>query len=101
MSDSFCQERVKMHLSKILILLNHLAENSIENWELNYHDQKIRQTLMHDIRKHWTTVLTLLGLISSIYHDFSHWRSNQQPQIAVPKLYSGATSSYRPQVMPN
>ena len=29
--------------------------------ELNYHDQKIRQTLACDIRKHWTAVSTLLG----------------------------------------
>ena len=35
--------------------------------ELNYHDRKIRRTLTHDIRKHWTAVLTLLGLISIVY----------------------------------
>ena len=40
--------------------------------ELNYHDQKIRQTLARDIRKHWTAVSTLLGLISRLYCDFSH-----------------------------
>ena len=34
--------------------------------ELNYHDQKIRQTIARDIRKHWTAILTLLGLISSV-----------------------------------
>ena len=44
--------------------------------ELNYHDQKIRRTLTHDIRKQWTAVLTLLGLIISVYHDLHHWRSN-------------------------
>ena len=55
--------------------------------ELNYYDQKIRGTLMHDIRKHWTTISTLLGLISSVYRDLHHWGSNQQPQIAEPKLY--------------
>ena len=38
---------------------------------------------MHDIRKHWTAVSTLLGLISSVYHGVHHWRSNQ---IAEPKL---------------
>ena len=37
--------------------------------------------------KHWTAVSTLLGLISSVYHDLNHWRSNQQPQIAEQKLY--------------
>ena len=59
--------------------------------ELNYHDQKIRQTPTHDIQKHWTAVSTLLGLISSIYHDLHHWRLNQQPQIAEPKLYNWPT----------
>ena len=48
--------------------------------ELNYHDQKIQQTLTHDIQKHWIAVSTLLGLISSVYHDFRHWRLNQRPQ---------------------
>ena len=62
--------------------------------ELNYHDQKIRWTLMHDMRKHWTAVSTLLGLISSVYCDHHHWRSKQQLQIAVQKLYNWATSSY-------
>ena len=33
--------------------------------KLNYHDQKIRQTLGCNIRTHWT----LLGLISSVYRD--------------------------------
>ena len=32
--------------------------------------------------EHWTAVLTLLGLISSAYHDFHHWRLNQQAQNA-------------------
>ena len=58
--------------------------------ELNYHDLKI-----HDIWKHWTAVSTLLGLISSVYRDLHDWRSNQRPQIAEPKLYNWATSSYR------
>ena len=47
---------------------------------MNYHDQKLLQTLTHDIRKHWTAVSTLFGLISSVYRDLPHWRSNQQPQ---------------------
>ena len=62
---------------------------------LNYHDQKICRTPMHDIRKHWTAVSTLLGLISSVYRNLHHWRSNQWPQIEVPKPYNWATSSYR------
>ena len=44
--------------------------------ELNYPDQKIRQTLACDVRKHWTAVPTLLGLISSVYRDLLHGRSN-------------------------
>ena len=69
--------------------------------ELNYHDQKIRRTATHDIREHWTAVSTLLGLISSVYSNLHHWRSNQRPQIPVPKLYNWATSSYRTQATPN
>ena len=41
--------------------------------ELNYHDQKIQRTVTHDIQKHLTAVSTLLGLISSVYHDLHHW----------------------------
>ena len=51
-------------------------------------------------RKHWTAVLTLLGLISSVYCDLRHWRLNQRPQIAEPKFNNWATSPYA-QVMPN
>ena len=52
--------------------------------KLNDHDQKIRQTFTHDIRKHLTAVSIWLGLISSVYRDLHPWRSNQQPQIADP-----------------
>ena len=61
--------------------------------ELNYHDQKIRWTLTHDKQKYWTALATLLGL--------HHWRSNQRPQIAEPKLYNWANSPYRTQATPN
>ena len=44
--------------------------------ELNYHDQKVRRTPTHDIRKYWTAVSTLLSLISSVYGDLHHQRSN-------------------------
>ena len=37
--------------------------------ELNYYDLKIRGTLTHDIRKHWTAVSTLLGPICSVYYN--------------------------------
>ena len=70
-------------------------------WELSYHDQKIRQTPTHDTQKHWTAVSTLLVLFSNVYHDLHHWRSNQRSQIAEPKLYNQANSSYCTQVMPN
>ena len=68
---------------------------------LNYHDQKIRRTLTHNIRKHWTAVSALLGLISNVYHDLHHWRSNQWPKIAVPKLYDWGINLHHTQVMPN
>ena len=63
--------------------------------------QTICQTPTHVIQEHWTAVLSLLGLISSVYHNLHPWRSNQWPQIAVPKLYNLATNSYRKQVTPN
>ena len=68
---------------------------------MNYHDQKIRRTLTHDIRKQWTAVSILLSLISSVYRDLPHWRPNQRPQITEPKLYSWDINPYRTQVMPN
>ena len=74
---------------------------SLRYCELNYHDQKIRRTPTHDKRKHWTAVSTLSRLISSVYRNIHHWRSNQRPQIAVPKFYNWAPSSYRTQVTPN
>ena len=49
--------------------------------ELNYQDQKIHRTPTHDIWQYWTTALTLLGLISSVYRNLHHWRLNQRPQI--------------------
>ena len=54
------------------------------SYKLNYHDKKIQQTLCSTYR---TTVLTLLGFISNIYSDLLHWRLNQRPQNAEPKLY--------------
>ena len=41
--------------------------------ELNYHDQKTCRTPTHDILEHWTAVSTLLGLISSVYHNLHHY----------------------------
>ena len=35
------------------------------------------------------------------YHDLHHWRLNQWPQIAEPKVYNRATNPYRLQVTPN
>ena len=63
--------------------------------------RKICWTPTHNIREHWTAVSTLLGLISSVYRNLHHWRLNQRPQIAVPKLYNWTTSSYCTQVTPN
>ena len=44
---------------------------------------------------------TLLGLLSNVYRDLHHWRSNQWPQIAEPKLYNWANSSYHAHVTSN
>ena len=73
----------------------------LEYCELNYHDQKIWQNLVCEIRKHWTTVSTLLSLISSVYHDLSHWRSNQWLQNAKLNLNHWAINPHRTRVMPN
>ena len=51
-----------------------LAEESY--CELNYHEQKTHRTLRHHIWKHWSAVLTLLGLIRSVYRDLHHWISS-------------------------
>ena len=69
--------------------------------QLKYHDQKIWQTLTHNIWTNWTAVLILLGIISNVYHDLPHWRSNQQPQNEELKPYHWATDSHHTQVMPN
>ena len=69
--------------------------------ELNCYDQKTRQTLAHDIRKHWTAVSTLLGLISSVYRDLPHWRLNQRLQNAELKFYHWATNPHCTQVTLN
>ena len=69
--------------------------------EWNYHDKKIRRTLAHKIQEHWTAVSTLLGLISSVYCDLLHWKSNQRQQNAELKLYHWAINPHRTQVTPN
>ena len=69
--------------------------------ELDYHDRKIRRKLTHDIQKHSTADSTLLSLISSVYRDLPHWRSNQRPQITEPKLYKWTNSPHHTQVTPN
>ena len=45
-------------------------------WQKNLANIYMRRT------EHWTTVSTLLGLISSAHCDLPNWRSNQQPQYA-------------------
>ena len=49
----------------------------------------------------WTAVSTLLCLISRVYHDLPHWRSNQRPQNAEPKLHHWAHCPHCTPVMPN
>ena len=58
--------------------------------------QKIRRRLAHDIRKHWTAVSTLSGLISSEYRDLHHWRLNQQSL-----SQNSTTEPLRTQLVPN
>ena len=47
------------------------SQSNCSHRKLNYHDQKIRQTLASDTQKQWTAASTLLGLISSVYRDLS------------------------------
>ena len=58
--------------------------------ELNYHNQKIQRTLAQDTQ---AAVSTLLDRISCVYRDLSHWRSNQRPQKAEPKLHHCTNTS--------
>ena len=69
--------------------------------ELNYHEQNIRRKPTHYIRGHWTAASTLLDLISIVYRNLHDRWLDQRPQIAVPKLYNWATSSYCVQMTPN
>ena len=64
-------------------------------WPENLPNTCVRHTETLD------SCFNLIGLISSVYHDLPHWRLNQQPQNAEPKLYYWAISSHRTQVMPN
>ena len=38
--------------------------------------RETHQQFTHDIRNHWTSVSTLLGLISRVYRNLHNWRSN-------------------------
>ena len=49
------------------------------------------ESIAREIRNPWTAVLSLFGLLSSVYRDYPHWRSN--------KLYSG--SVWRTQCLPD
>ena len=49
-----------------------------------------KHCVTRDIQNHWTAASTLLSLINSVYHDLSHWRSNQRSQNVKPKLYHWA-----------
>ena len=49
-------------------------------YELPWPENLAKTYMWHT--QHWTTVLTLLGLISRAHCDLHHWRSNQQPQYA-------------------
>ena len=51
-----------------LILKKHIFKNitQLNLCKLNYHDQKIQKTLVHNIQNHWTAASTFLGFISSV-----------------------------------
>ena len=78
-------------LSCLYIFLVFLVSQILSDifpWEFNYHDQKItmtrkRRTPTHDIRKNWTAVSTLLGLICSVYRNPHHWRPRQRPKLCI------------------
>ena len=55
--------------------------------ELNYHGQKIRWTLARTIRKHWTAVSILIGLINSVYRDIPPPLEIEPATTEWPKLY--------------
>ena len=66
--------------------------------ELNYHDPKIRRTLAHDIRKHWTAVSTLLvvyTVISTSGDQTSHRAENLQLSHQSISHISDAKLTYR------
>ena len=61
------------------------------------HPHSVTQPLARDIRNHWITVSTLSCLISNVYHDLRHWRSNQETR----KFYHGDIGQHCTQTMPN
>ena len=86
---NFVSPHMSLFLPRICIFLCLLTLNTCTyfyflsigiNIIMNYHDQKICRTPTYDIQEHWTAVSTLLGLISSVYCNLHHWRSNQRPQ---------------------
>ena len=103
------RERVKKK-KKVTITKGSSEQKCIDqnnkDWDTNPNENWITVTRKSDkhlctTQKHWTAVSTLLGLISSVYRDLHHWKSNERPQIAESKLYNWANSLYRTQVMPN
>ena len=62
-----------------IALMKFTTYSDIVNWITM--TRKIRRTPTHNKRKHWIAVSTLLCLVSSVYCDLHHWRSNQRPQI--------------------
>ena len=69
----------QLHLSRIVYIYIYIYLYIFIElpWLENLANTYMRHT------EHWTAVSTLLGLISSAYHDLHHWRSNQQPQNAI------------------
>ena len=50
-----------------------LFSSCVLYWKVDYHDQKIWQPVVREIRNHWTSASTLLGLISRVYCNLHHW----------------------------
>ena len=65
------QQNIKLMMRNIYVGCTFFYFFSVEElyYKLNCHDQKIQQTLVHNIQRHWTAVSTLLGLSSSVYRD--------------------------------
>ena len=56
-----------------------------QRWE--YSKNRITRKLGEHLRKYWTAISTLFGLIGNVCRNLQYWRSNQQTQIAEPTVH--------------